>query len=183
MNKTIQQHIEHLASTDDKLRMDAMQSLMNATESKVDWVYEAWDILIEKLDDENSHQRSIGVMLLCNLAKSDSQDRLKHVLDQLLSHTKDEKFITSRQCIQHIWKAAVSTKSNREKVLKHLEMRFMECAAEKHSNLLRQDIIQSMVALSKHEKDEALLSKAQALIAKESDAKYRKQYGALLKSK
>jgi uncharacterized membrane-anchored protein YjiN (DUF445 family) len=144
-------------------------------------VYEAWEHLVEKLYSENSFQRSIGIMLLCNLAKSDSEDRLKTVLERLLSHTKDEKFITSRQCIQHIWKAAGTTKPNRGKVLKHLEKRFVECAAEKHSNLLRQDIIQAIVALSKHEKDEALSSRALALIAKEPDAKNRKKYEALLK--
>lgn len=181
MNKNVKQHIDNLASTDDKIRMDAIQSLMKITESKVDWAYEAWDHLVEKLESENSFQRSIGIMLLCNLAKSDSEDRLKPVLDRLLSHTKDEKFITSRQCIQHIWKAAATTRSNREKVLKHLEKRFVECGTEKHSNLLRQDIIQSTSALSKHEKDEALLSRAQVLIASEPDAKNRKKYEALLK--
>ena len=122
-------------------------------------------------------------MLLCNLAKSDTEDRLKLVLDRLLAHTKDEKFITSRQCIQNIWKAAATTKSNREKVLKHLEKRFLECTAEKHYNLLRQDIIQSMVYLQKHNKDDGLLVKIQALVIEEQDAKYRKQYDALLKTK
>jgi hypothetical protein len=105
---------------------------------------------------------------------------LKLVLDRVLIHTRDDKFITSRQCIQNIWKAAATTKSNREKVLKHLEKRFLECADEKHSNLLRQDIIQSMVQLSKYEKDDAVLSKAQVLIAKESNPKYQKQYNSVL---
>ena len=183
MNKKLQKQIDELASTDDKIRLAALQSLMQVTETKVDWIYEVWDHLLEKLDDENSYQRSIGIMLLCNLAKSDTEDRLKLVLDRLLAHTKDEKFITSRQCIQNIWKAAATTKSNREKILKHLEKRFLQCTAEKHYNLLRQDIIQAMVSLSKHEKDEGLVPKVQALIEKESDLKYRKQYESLLTTK
>jgi hypothetical protein len=181
MNKNIQKHIEELSSTDDKIRLEALQATLKLTESKVDWVYEVWDLLLEKLDHENSYQRSIGIMLLCNLAKSDADDRLRFALDRLLAHTNDEKFITSRQCIQNIWKVPATTKSNREKVLKHLEKRFTDCADEKHYNLLRQDIIQSMVLLSKHEKDDKLLSRVQALIAKESEAKYRKKYQALLK--
>ena len=180
MNKTIQQHIENLSSTDDKTRLHAFQTVLKITDSSVDWVYEVWDHLLEKLDDENSYQRSIGILLLCNLAKSDQEDRLRSVLDRLLIHTRDEKFITSRQCIQNIWKAAATTRANREKVLKHLEKRYLESTDEKHSNLFRQDIIQSMVLLSKHEKDGALLSKAQVLIAKESDPKYRKQYESIL---
>lgn len=183
MNQTIRKRIDDLASTDDKIRLDALQTLLKATDSKVDWVYEVWDHLFEKLESENSFQRSIGIMLLCNLAKSDMENRLRTCLDELLAHTKDEKFITSRQCLQNIWKIAAANKSIRENVLKHLEKRFTQCANEKHFNLLRQDIIQAIVSLSKHEGDGTLLSKAQALITKEQDAKYRKQYEALLKAK
>ena len=183
MNKTIKKHIENLASTDDKIRLEALQSLLKVTESNVDWVYETWDLLLEKLDHENSYQRSIGIMLLCNLAKSDVENRLGVCLDRLLAHTRDEKFITSRQCIQNIWKVAAANKSNQEKVVKHLEKRFMECASEKHYNLLRQDVIQSMLLLYRHEGDDKLLARAQTLVAKEKEMKYRKQYETLLKAK
>lgn len=182
MNKSIEKAVADLASIDDKVRLDALQILLKVTESKVDWIYEVWDHLVEKLDDENSYQRSIGIMMLCNLAKSDTEDRLRTNLDRLLVHTKDDKFITSRQCIQNIWKTAATTRSNREKVVKHLEKRFMECADEKHSNLLRQDMIQSMVLLSRHEKDDGLMLRARTLIAREPDIKNRKKYEILLKS-
>lgn len=183
MNKNIQKYIENLASTDDRVRLDALQNLLKITESKVDWIYEVWDLLLEKLDHENSYQRSIGVMLLCNLAKSDIENRLGISLDRLFVHTKDEKFITSRQCIQNIWKAAAANKSNGEKVLKHLEKRFLECLHEKHCNLLRQDILQSMLMLYAKQGDEKLLAKVQTLIAKEKEMKYRKQYESLIKAK
>jgi hypothetical protein len=183
MNKTIKKHIDNLASTDDKIRLEALQATLKLTESKVEWVYEVWDSLLEKLDHENSYQRSIGIMLLCNLAKSDSENRITNSLDRLLVHTKDEKFITSRQCIQNIWKVAAANKSNREKVLKHLEKRFVDCVDEKHHNLLRRDMIQSMVALYQADKDEKLLARVQASISKEQEPKYRKQYEVLLKGK
>jgi hypothetical protein len=178
MNKSIQQHIENLGSIDNTIRLHALQTLLKLTESKVKWIYDVWDLMLEKLENENSYQRSIGIMMLCNLAKSDREDQLKTVLDRLLMHTKDEKFITSRQCIQNIWKTA-TTKSNRDKVVKHLEKRFVECTDEKHFNLLRQDMIQSLVSMS--EQDDAILAKAQLLISQESDAKNRKKYEALLK--
>ncbi len=122
-------------------------------------------------------------MLLCNLAKSDHEDRLKSSLDRLLAHTRDEKFITSRQCIQNIWKVAAANKSNRGKVLSHLETRFLECEPEKHYNLLRQDIVQSMVLLNRCEEDKKFLERVQALIEAEQNMKYRKQYEVLLKVK
>jgi hypothetical protein len=183
MNPNIKKHVDDLASTDDKIRLEALQNLLRITESEVDWVYEVWDHLLEKLDHENSYQRSIGILLLCNLAKSDTEDRLKSVLDRLLLHTNDEKFITSRQCIQNIWKAAAVNKTNREKVLKHLEKRFVECSDEKHYNLLRQDIIQSMVSLDRFEGENRLLTRIQALITKEPEMKNRKKYETLLKAK
>lgn len=183
MNRNIRRRIEELGSTDDKIRMNALQATLKFSESKVDWVYEVWDLLLGKLDHQNSYQRSIGVMLLCNLAKSDAENRLADSLDHLLVHTKDEKFITSRQCIRNIWKVAAANKSNREKVLKHLEKRFVECADEKHSNLLRQDIIQTMLAVYQADKDGKLLTRVQSLVAKEQEPKYRRQYEALLKAK
>jgi hypothetical protein len=183
MNTDIQRLVKELGSKDDKIRMDALEVMLRITESKADWVYEVWDHLLEKLDNTNSYQRSIGIKLLCNLAKSDSEDRLHSVLDRLLAHTKDEKFITSRHCLQSIWKAATTTKSNRAKVLSHLEKRFAECLNEKHYNLLRQDIIQSMVLLYKYEGDDELLATVRGLIAKEQNIKYRKQYEMLLEAK
>jgi len=47
MNRNIRKHIEELSSTDDKIRMEALQSMLKATESKVDWVYEVWGLLLE----------------------------------------------------------------------------------------------------------------------------------------
>ena len=183
MDRNVRKHIDDLSSTDDKIRLNALQALLKETETPVDWVYEVWDLLLEKLENENSYQRSIGIMLLCNLAKSDSENRLKSCLDRLLAHTKDEKFITSRQCIQNIWKVAAANKSNRVKVLSHLETRFLECEPEKHYNLLRQDIVQSMVFLNRCEEDNKFPARLQALIEAEQNMKYRKQYQALMKVK
>jgi hypothetical protein len=182
MNKNLAKHIEDLGSTDDKVRLAALQAMLQMTEAKVGWIYEVWDHLLEKLDHENSYQRSIGILLLCNLAKSDTEDCLRSALDRLLAHTRDEKFITSRQCIQNIWKVGATNRSNREKVLQHLEQRFVDCSEEKHSNLLRQDIVQSMVSLYKQIRDEQLLMRARRLMEKEQNAKYRKQYEALLRA-
>jgi hypothetical protein len=183
MDKEVTKRINDLSSTDDQTRLKALQTLLKMTETPVDWVYEVWDLLLEKLENENSYQRSIGIMLLCNLAKSDRENRLQYSLDRLLAHTKDEKFITSRQCIQNIWKVAAANKSNRGKVLSHLEMRFLQCEQEKHYNLIRQDIVQSMVFLNRCEEDNKFLARVQALIEAEQNMKYRKQYEALLKVK
>ena len=183
MDKAVKESIDNLEATDNEIRFNALQTVLKLTEDEVDWVYDIWDKLVGKLNHENSYQRSIAIMLLCNLVKSDTENRLDASLELLLAHTKDEKFITSRQCIQNIWKVAAASKSRREKVVDHLEERFRECADEKHYNLIRQDVIQSMKFLYDQEKDDALLTRAQTLMMAEHEEKYRKKYRSILKVK
>ena len=63
--------VEDVGSKDNKIRKMALDNLLKITEEKIDWVYDIWDIFSEKLYSNNSYQRSIGVFLLSNLAKSD----------------------------------------------------------------------------------------------------------------
>ncbi len=181
MNKTVKESIDNLGSTDDKIRFDALQSILKLTDDKVDWVYEVWNDLVGKLDDKNSYQRSIAILVLCNLAKSDAENRIEECLDRMLAHTRDEKFITSRQCIQNIWKVAVVNSHARDMVLDHLKYQFAECAGEKHYNLIRLDIIQSIRLLYDHKKDSRLLTCAREMAKTENEEKYRKKYEALLR--
>jgi hypothetical protein len=69
---------------------------MRRTDSTADWAYEAWDGLLQELDDQSSYQRSIAVLLLSNLAKSDTEGRLIGSVDPRLAHTNDDSFIASR---------------------------------------------------------------------------------------
>ncbi len=181
MDEPIKAIFHDLGSTDDKIRLNALQSVLSISEDRVDWIYDVWDDLLNKLENENSYQRSIGIMLLCNLAKSDTQNRIGACLNRILKHTRDEKFITSRQCIQNIWKIAAACEGTRGIIIDHLEKRFIECASEKHSNLLRQDIVQSLWSLYKVEKDEKISDRINRLILEEPEDKYRKKYISVLK--
>lgn len=181
MDQHVKEIYDNLASTDDAVRMSALQAILERTQDRVAWVYEVWDDLFERLSHPNSYQRTIAILVLCNLAKSDAQHRLDSSLDLLLAHTKDDKFITSRQCLQNIWKIAAASPQNRDQVIVHLEKRFNECTSEAHYNLLRQDIVQSFRRLYDQEKDAGLLIRARDLIQEENEVKYRKQYDAILK--
>jgi hypothetical protein len=183
MDKDVREWFDNLGSADDKIRMNALQAVMKLTDGKVDWVYEVWDDLLAKLNSENSYQRTIGIKVLCNLAKSDIEHRLDGSINLLLAHTRDDSFITSRQCILNIWKAAAASQQTRQIVLDHLEKRYRECTQEKHYNLIRQDIIQSIRLIYEEVKDDTLLIKAQKLVGEEKEEKYRKKYEAVLKGK
>jgi hypothetical protein len=180
MNKDAERLIEDLRSDNDSIRMNALKRVLELTESRVDWIYDVWDGLFEMLKDKNSFKRSIGIMVLCNLAKSDIEDRLSGSIDLILAHTHDEKFVTSRQCLQNIWKLALTCEDNFKRIISHLEMRFMECINEDHYNLLRQDIIQSMKAIYDSTSDKSVFKKARLLISEENETKYRKKYEAIL---
>jgi CO dehydrogenase/acetyl-CoA synthase beta subunit len=180
MNNELKESIDNLASADDKIRLAALQSILKITDDKVDWVYDVWNDLVDKLENKNSYQRSIAILVLCNLAKSDSENRIEECIHHLLAHTRDEKFITSRQCIQNIWKVAASNSYAREMILKQLGKQFAECAGEKHYNLIRLDIIQSIRLLYDYEQDDRLLAWAKEMSKTEKEEKYRKKYEAIL---
>jgi hypothetical protein len=182
MDSIVNEWLDQTSSIEDSVRLKALQNLLRVTEVKVDWVYEAWDALAARLDHENSYQRSIAIMLLCNLTKSDEKNCLEADIDRLLAHTRDEKFITSRQCIQNIWKAAAAHPALAPKIIAHLERTFHECARGPHPNLIRQDILQSLALLAASNGDESLLARAKALIEAEPDEKYRKKYASVLKA-
>lgn len=181
MDNLVKECIDNLGSTDDNTRLNALQTILKITEDKVDWVYEVWDDLVCKLDHENSYQRSIAIMVLCNLAKSDSENRIEGILDRLLAHTRDDKFITSRQCIQNIWKVAAINNRTKTIVLDHLEKQYADCSEDKHYNLIRQDVIQSIRLLYDYEEDDSLLARAKEMIKMEKEDRYRKKYKAILK--
>lgn len=181
MDNLVKECIDNLGSTDGNTRLNALQTILKITEDKVDWVYEVWDDLVCKLDHENSYQRSIAIMVLCNLAKSDSENRIEGILDRLLAHTRDDKFITSRQCIQNIWKVAAINNRTKTIVLDHLEKQYADCSEDKHYNLIRQDVIQSIRLLYDYEEDDSLLARAKEMIKMEKEDRYRKKYKAILK--
>jgi hypothetical protein len=181
MEAGIRQAIDELGSKDDAVRVRALKVVLKATEETVTWPQEIWDDLAARLAHENSYQRSIAAMVLCNLAKSDSSNRMRGVLGRLLRLTEDEKFITSRQTIQNVWKVAATGTSHQKKVVDHLAGLFERCGRQKHGNLLRQDIIQSLRKLFDERGGVSVRETALRLIGTEADAKYRKKLAAYWK--
>lgn len=161
-----------LESKDGKIRYEALQNLIDISENKVSWVYDKWFVLLDKLSSDNSYQRSIGIMLLANLAKSDNENRLGAILDKYFELFDDEKFITSRQCLQNIWKVAICDKSNYLRIIKELEKTYFENIHLKtHGNLIKEDVVFSLCQIAKHVQDKTALTKANELIENEIDPK------------
>jgi hypothetical protein len=183
MDEITQTNLANLHSSDKELQNTAFHFILEATDKPVDWAYAVWDAMLKALTHQDNHERAIAAQVLCNLAKSDPENRMLRDFDKLLAVTKDERFVTARHCLQALWKVGVVGQSQQQVLVNGLETRFKECATEKNCTLIRYDIIHDFKNLYDVVKDDALKAKALELIATEDDLKYRKKYTAVWKSK
>ena len=179
MDETIRTEFANLWSSDRELQNKAFVSILEATERPVDWTYEAWDEVVANLGHKDNHNRAIAAQVLCNLAKSDPQNRMLNDFNALLAVTRDDRFVTARHCMQAIWKVGAAGKEQKKLLLDGLEGRFRECIREKNCTLIRYDILQSLRNLYDASPDEEIRAKALAWIESEEDLKYRKKYASV----
>ena len=179
MDKTIRAHLDNIRAEDGQTQFKAFDYLIKETEKPVDWAYEAWDELVDGLTHKDNHVRAITSQLLANLAKSDPKGRMFKDFDKLLAVTKDEKFVTARHCLQSLWKVGLAGKNAQQLVVKGLEKRFHDCAAEKNCTLIRYDIVVCLRNLYDATTSNEIKEKALELIELETDLKYRKKYATV----
>ncbi|RDU24933.1 hypothetical protein [Anaerosacchariphilus polymeriproducens] len=182
MDALLHQLCEDVSSKNNTVRKAALDKLLEMTEEQVEWVYDIWDIMVEKLSSENSYQRSIAVFVLAGLAKSDTQLRFASILEQYLSKANDDKFITSRQTLQQLWLIAISQESLCSKIVDFLYENFINNRhLTTHGNLIRKDIIYSLSEIYKKRPDQVNLDKFEILIHLKCDEKESKELLKFLK--
>jgi hypothetical protein len=180
-NDFIQDQIEQLESKIDSERYVALQYILKLTDEKVGWFEDYIGVFVNKLEDKNSYQRTIGMLILCNLAKNETEKQeYKKILSKIMKLINDEKFITERQYIQNVWKIAVENDEYKDLIIKQMEEEFVQCVEKKHYNLIRQDIIQCLKAINKTEENTEINKKIKELIEKEEDIKNKKKYMEIL---
>jgi len=104
-----------LNEKDDKIRYAALLLLQSRSAGFGD-VYPYWDVFLQKLNSDNSYQRSIGLMLIAENARWDTENRMEDTLDVFLEILNDEKPITVRQCIQALHRIIPYKKHLTEKI-------------------------------------------------------------------
>lgn len=181
MDEISQKHFKNIDTSDRDMQNSAYYGLMEITDKPVAWAYEVWDELLQSLQHKDNHVRAIAGQLLANLAKSDPEKRILKDFAALKEATKDEKFVTARHIMQSLWKIGIVGAEQQAVWMNSLEARYQECVNEKNSTLIRFDIIQSFRNVYDVVKDEAIKTKALALIESETDPKYRKKYASLWK--
>jgi hypothetical protein len=181
MDDSARTHLTNLHSADKETQNTAFFALLRLTQHPVDWAYEVWDEMVACLTHKDNHLRAISSQMLCNLAKSDPEQRILRDFDKLFAITRDERFVTARHCMQALWKIGVIGESQRQTLIDNLKQRFKECLSEKNNTFIRHDIIQSLRNVYDAVNDEAIRQTALALIETEDDPKYRKKYSGLWK--
>lgn len=175
MEESFEKHIQNLYNKDKNLQGASFQYLMNQTDQPVAWVYHIWDNLLDLLQNGDNRGRSIAAQVLCNLAKSDHENRMSEDLPELVQTTKDEKFVTARHALLALWKVGVVNKNLTEKTVDGLSKRFEECIDEKNCTLIRYDITRVLRKIFDHTNDEQVFKRSMSLIEIETDEKYRKK--------
>jgi hypothetical protein len=181
MEDSLRTLMDNLWSEDHALQNAAFGRMLELTDKPVDWAYEIWDELVKNLSHRDNHNRAIAAQVLCNLARSDPENRMLKDFGALLDVTRDERFVTARHCMQSLWKVGVVGNGQQERWLQGLAGRFEDCAAEKNCTLIRYDILQSFRNVYDTVHVEPIRAKALELIETEPDPKYRKKYATLWK--
>jgi len=182
MDQTTRANLDQLWSADRALQNRAFESILAATEHPVDWAYQAWDEVVANLGHPDNHNRAIAAQVLCNLARSDPERRIRRDFPALLNVTRDERFVTARHCMQALWKVGAAGSEQQALLVAGLTARFDECRTEKNCTLIRYDILQSLRNVYDAVQDERIKARALELIARETDEKYRKKYNTLWKN-
>lgn len=101
MADDIKQLVEWLNEINDDKRYHSFLLLQSRSKIMND-VYPYWDVFHKKLQNDNSYQRSIGIMLIAENSRWDIEERLENTITDYLRVLQDEKPITIRQCIQSL---------------------------------------------------------------------------------
>jgi hypothetical protein len=149
--------VDWLNEKDDNIRYAAFLLLQLLSE-KDDRVYAYWETFVEKLQDQNSYQRSLGLMLIAENLRWDKEEKFEKVSNAYLEHCDDEKFVTARQSIQGLLKIIGHAGKSRGKIIGALTHIDLGKRKDTQRGLLLLDIAEVLGELYRTEKDEQIES-------------------------
>jgi len=165
---------------DDKIRYQAFL-LLQCRSKLFDDVYPFWETFRSKLKNENSYQRSIGLMLIAENAGWDSENRMDDTIDEYLELLKDEKPITVRQCIQSLGKIVKCKPNLCDKIGSSLISLDMETIKETMRKSVLLDILNVLADIRVTNKTDEIESFILGALSGEIlDKKSKKQLAAIL---
>jgi hypothetical protein len=140
--------VETLSEKDDKIRYNAFL-LLQAYSKASNGVYRHWNKLQEKLDSDNSYQRSLGIMLLAENVRWDTEGKFAGVIGKYFACCNDEKFITARQTIQALMEVSRATDKYNKAITDGLAGLDFSKYKENQQSLLKRDVAAAQKQLAK----------------------------------
>jgi hypothetical protein len=172
--------VDLLSEKNDNIRYQAFLSLQYRSRFFND-VYPFWEAFRSKLKSDNSYQRSIGLMLIAENARWDSENRMNGTIDEYLALLKDEKPITVRQCIQSLGEIAKYKPDLSGKIAERLISLDITEIRETMRKSVMLDILNVLAAIRTTQKtDEIKRFILNALSGEILDKKAKKQIEAIL---
>lgn len=164
-----------LNEKDDSFRYKSFLLLQSISEQS-SAVYPYWDTLFEKLNNPNSYRRSLGLMLLAENARWDTEKKLDQCIEIYLNAVDDEKPITVRQCIQGLAKIAAARPAYHQVILTRLLGIDLNRRKETQRKVLLLDILGVLAVVRRTISDDRIASYLQnALTGGLLDAKTKKE--------
>lgn len=169
-----------LNEKDDKLRYPSLLMLQYRAEFSPD-SSPYWDEYVQKLVNENSYQRSIGLLMIaCNAKWVDAQT-MDEAIGQYLVLLHDEKPITIRQCVQGLLKIVPYHKELHGRIAKSLLALDLNMIKETMRKSILLDILHVLILLRKQYKnDDVEQYITKALSGGMLDAKAKKEIQSAL---
>ena len=176
----IPQLVEWLSLKDDKIRYQVFL-LLQSRSAQLSDVYPFWDDLKSKLSSDNSYQRSIGLMLIAENVRWDTENKMEDIMDDYLAILHDEKPITVRQCIQSLGIISGSLSQPPEKIVSGLlSLNLMDIKETMRKSILL-DILHVLIEVRKEYRTDEIDNYIQkALFGGILDQKSKKQIDILL---
>jgi hypothetical protein len=143
--------VDTLTEKNDALRYNAFL-LLQENSRQFPYTYEHWQTLETKLEDENSYQRSLGVMLLAENVRWDREAKFAKIFDKYLACCEDDKFVTARQAIQALAKVVEVTDAYDSRIKQGLAALALAKYKENQQRLLTKDVAAILQLIAKKAK-------------------------------
>ena len=146
--------VELLNEKNDKLRYQAFQMLQCRARVAGD-VYPYWDTLLAKLSSDNSYQRSLGMMLMAENARWDTEGKMERDIAVCLNILNDEKPITVRQGVQALGVIAQAKPALRHKITEKIASIDLSQIRESMRKSIMLDCLRVLTAIGKDDRGDA----------------------------
>ena len=145
--------VEWLKEKDDTIRYAAflLLQLLSINSCKV---YKYWDTFAGMIDNDNSYQRSLGLMLIAENVRWDKEEKFGVICSKYLNHCDDEKFITARQCIQGLNRIFDYTTKYKNEIVDMLLRVDLDKRKDTQKSLLLMDVIEVLGKIAGDQMDE-----------------------------